>query len=798
MINNYLNIALRNIKRRYTSSFVSVFGLSVGIAGALMTFLLVAYLFSFNRFYSKADRTYWIVTDMIDNQHMQMDVVPRPMAEVLRNEVSSVETAVRLNNVYGGIVTVNDKSGRNVKKFEESRNICFTEREFFQIFDTKWAYGNVENVLSKPNTVVLSRAYALKYFGVENAIGRNFRFDNKAEFEVTGIIENPPSNTQLRYDVMMSYASLPALNGNAVLADSWSEPSTMCWVALKDGSSISALNASFEHISKKYIAPETAKKYHFTTIPLSEMFHTPGYGPAPRPLLYALVIVGIFLVLAACVNFINLSTAQSIMRAREVGVRKALGSSRLQLTYQFMIETSVLCLIAFSIGIVMTQMSLPALNNALSMLHADISVLNLLSPNTLSWLLILILGVIIASGLYPALAMARFAPVKALKGVMNTPARGKVSVRKTLVGVQFFITQLFIIGLIVMWAQIKYMKTTDLGFNRDAILMVKLPSTNSSKQETLRNHFKEIVGIEALAFCGMPPMTTMQTSEPFRFDNRTEAEKFQVTVRAGDMDYAQLFGLQIIAGRNFQSNDTTRHELLVNEKLAKQLGFSSGAEILGKNINLWGQNRMVVGVVKDFHLEGMRALIQPAAIVNMPSIFTMAAIKINPKQTTSALRDIETAWSGHFTDQVYNASFLDERLNEFYVTEHILLALIKIFSGIAVFIGCLGIYGLIMFLSETKAREIGVRKVLGANVKQLLWILGKEFALLLVIGFLLAAPLGGFLMENWLRGYAYKVNISWWIFALTLGIVCIITLLTISFQSLRAISANPIKSLRND
>ena len=798
MIKNYFNVALRNIKRTYTTSFVGVFGLSVGIAGALVIFLLVSYLFSFNRFYSKADGTFWIVTDIIDNQHMQMDVVPRPMAEVLRNEVSSVETAVRLNNVYGGIVSMKDKKGNDIKKFEESRNICFTEPQFFQIFDTKWAYGGGEDALSKPNTVILSRAYALKYFGTENAVGRNFRFDNKAEFVVTGIIENPPSNTQLRYDILMSYASLPALNGETSRTNSWSEPSTMCWVTLKENSFISALNASFGNISKKYIAPETAKKFHFRTIPLSEMFHTPGYGPAPRPILYVLIVVGLFLVMAACVNFINLSTAKSIMRAREVGVRKALGSSRLQLIYQFMLETAVLCLSAFLIGIVMTQMSLPALNNALSMLHADISVLDLLRPDTLSWLLLLILGVIIVSGLYPALTMARFTPVKALKGVMNTPARGKISVRKTLVGVQFFITQLFIIGLFVMWAQIKYMKTANLGFNRDAILMVKLPSTTSTKQETLRSHFKGIVGIEALAFCGMPPMSTMQTNEPFHFDNRTEAEKFQVTVRAGDMDYVNLFGLQVIAGRNFRSNDSTSHEVLVNEKLVKQLGFASLSEILGKNVNLWGQNRIVVGVLKNFHLEGMRALIQPAAIVNLPSIFTMAAIKINPRQTTSSLRDIEAVWNSHFADQVFNAKFLDERLNEFYVTEHILLALVKVFSGIAVFIGCLGIYGLIMFLSETKAREIGVRKVLGANVKQLLWILGKEFALLLVIGFVLAAPIGGFLMENWLRGYAYKVNISWWVFALTLSLVCVITLITISFQSLRAVSVNPVKSLRND
>jgi predicted permease len=798
MFKNYFKIAARNLWRNRITSAVSILGLSVGLASGIVIFLLVGYLFSFNRYHSKSDRTFWVVTDIFNDRVEPTDVTPRPMGQVLRDEYSFVESAVRLNNVFGSVIGVPDTKGGMAKKFEESRNICFTEPEYFKVFDVEKVFGNPAAALSTVNSVVLSRDYAKKYFGVENAVGKMLRLDNKVTLTVNGIIANPPSNTQLRYDILISYATLPSISGDPDMMQQWSEPSTMCWVALKPGIPASRLENALASIKGKYYNAKDAKSYNFRIIPLHEMFHTPGLGAAPRPILYALIVVGLFLVIAACVNFVNLSTAQAVGRSKEVGVRKTMGSSRKQLIGQFMLEITLLCLFAFVVALVIAQVSLPALNNALSMLRVDISVLDLFSANAIKWFGALVLVVIVLAGLYPSAVIARFNPVTALKDKLSVQKVGNVTIRKSLVVAQFFITQLFIIGVIVISAQVKYLKTKNPGFDKDAVLMVKLPSGELSRQQTIADRLAAINGVEKVALGAEPPMSQMRTNEPFAFNHRTENEKFPLQVRIGDMHYVLLFGLKLVAGRNFESNDTTRNEVLVNEALIKQLGFASASEMLGKSIRLWGRERTVTGVVKDFNLDPLNAVVEPAVIVNYPKANTMAAVKVNPVVIAETLSEIERSWNDVFPENVYNATFLDEKINDFYVTENILLGLIRTFALIAVLIGSLGLYGLVTFMAESRSKEIGVRKVMGATNQQLLWIFGKEFAKLLMIGFVFAAPAGWFVMKNWLQGYPYKIDLGWWVFAATAGLAAAVTLLTISYQSMRAARINPARSLRSE
>lgn len=798
MFDSYLKIALRNLWRNRTTSTVGILGLSVGLASGLVIFLLVGYLFSFNRFHSKADRIFWIVTDVLTDQPRPTDVTPRPLGQVLRDEYPFVESAVRLNNLFGTIIGVPDGKGGMAKKFEESRNICFTEPEYFKVFDVKWASGDSQKALSEPNTVVLSREYAVKYFGTESAIGKVLRFNNKIDLTVTGIIENTPSNTQLRYDVLVSYATLPGLSEWPDMMRAWGAPNTMCWVALKEGAGRPQLENSLVEITRKHYNAKEAGTYQFRTIPLSEMFHMPGYGPAPRPILYALIVVGLFLVIAACVNFINLSTAQAIRRAREVGVRKTMGSSKKQLIGQFMLETALLCVAAFIIALILAQLNLPMLNSALWMLRADISVLHLLNGNGLLWFGGLILGVVLLAGLYPSAVLAGFNPITALKGETGNQKAGRFSVRKSLVVMQFFITQLFIIGVIVMSAQVKYLKTADRGFDKNQILMVKMPGGNVGRQITWVNELGAMPEVKQVALAAEPPMSQMETDEPFTFNYRTEQEKFPVNVRIGDSRYVEVFGLKLLAGRNFLSGDTTRREALVNETMLKQLDITNAADILNKSIRLWDRERTVVGVVRNFSLDPLSAGVQPAAIVNEAPAYTMAAVKLQSNDMHTTLPRIEKTWNKLFPESVYQAGFLDDKINGFYATEHILLGLIQVFSAIAIAIGCLGLYGLVTFMAGSRSKEIGVRKVLGATENQLLWIFGKEFSRLLITGFLLAAPLGWFLMKNWLQRYAYKIELGWWVFALTAGSVGLITALTISFQSIRAARRNPVVSLRSE
>nr|WP_295929355.1 ABC transporter permease [uncultured Dyadobacter sp.] len=798
MFDNYLKIALRNMWRNRTTSAVSILGLSVGLASGLVIFLLVGYLFSFNRYHVKSDRIYWVVTDILNEKPQPTDVTPRPLGQVLRDEYPFVESAVRLNNVFGAVIGVPDGKGGMAKKFEESRNICFTEPEYFKVFDSGWASGSPQNALNAPNTVVLSREYALKYFGTEQATGRMLRLDNKTDLTVTGVIENPPSNTQLRYDVLISYATLPGLYDEPDMMQTWGVPGTMCWVALKEGAGLSQLESSLAAITSKYYGAKEAAMYRFRTIALAEMFHTPGYGPAPRPILYALILVGVFLVIAACVNFINLSTAQAIRRAREVGVRKTMGSSRRQLISQFMLETAMLCGAAWVIALVLTQLNLPLLNRALWMLRPDISVVDLLKSDALLWFGGLVLAVILLAGLYPSAIMARFNPVVALKGKAGHQKAGRFSTRKGLVVVQFFITQLFIIGVIVMSAQVKHLKTADPGFDKDEVLMVNVPGGTGARQGTWVNELNRMPGVRMASLGAEPPMSQMDTEEPFVFNHRAEKEVFRVRVRIGDSGYLPVFGLKLLAGRNLESADTSRREALVNEAMLQQLGISDPAAILDKSIRLWGKERNIVGVVRNFSLDPLRAAAQPAAIVNEASAYTMAAVKLHAGNLHAALPRIEKAWNKLFPEGVYHAAFLNDQIADFYATEHILLGLIQVFSLIAVLIGCLGLYGLVTFMAESRSKEIGVRKVLGATQRQVLWIFGKEFSRLLIMGFALAAPLGLFVMNNWLQRYAWKIDFGWWVFALTAGLVALVTGLTISFQSIRAARTNPVVSLRSE
>jgi putative ABC transport system permease protein len=804
MVRNYLKISLRNLWRNRKVSAISIVGLSIGLACGIVIFLLVSYMFSFDRYHAKADRTFWIVTDIRQDNVVPTDATPRPLGEVLRRDMPFVENAVRLENMFGRIISIPDGKGGYAKKFEESRNLCFTEPQFFDVFDTKWVSGNPATALSAPNTVVLSERYAEKYFGTENPIGKIVHFDNQTNLTVTGLVKNLPSNTKLRYDVFISYATIPALIGDRgkQAMQNWEGVSTLCFVTLREGTPVDRLTSVFPTIRQKYLNTVEAKKLDFHALTLDDLNHNPMYGgQAPRPILYALIIVGLFLVMAACINFINIATAHALKRSKEVGVRKVMGSSRRQLIGQFMTETTLVTVMAVVLALVLAYFCLPMLNNALAVLKTDLSILDVFKPDSLRWFGSLLVGVILLAGFYPALVMARFNPVAALRagyGQLTAKQVGSVSVRRGLVVMQFFITQLFIIGVIVMMAQVRHMQQTDMGFRKEAILTIPVPTNNPLKQDVLRNQLRQIAGVDQVALAAEPPASYRRIPVPFTFDTHTEPEKFPTTVKVGDKDFVPLFGIKLLAGRNFLNNDTTNSEALVNETMIKQLGLRSPADVLGKQIKIWGGTKTVVGVVNDFHLSELREAIPPATILNYYPENHMAALKLNPANLTATVKAVEDNWNELFPEHVFKADFVDDLLNQFYRTERILLGLAQVFSLIAILIGCLGLYGLVAFMAEAKTKEIGVRKVLGASINELLLLFGREFGRLLLIGFVLAAPIGWLLMNGWLQGYVYHIQFGWWVFALTFGLVIVITVLTVGYESLKAALTNPAKSLRTE
>ncbi|AKD57638.1 ABC transporter permease [Spirosoma radiotolerans] len=801
MFRNFLKISLRNLWRNRKVTLISIVGLSIGLACSLVIFLLVNYMFSFDRYHAKADRTFWVVTDIRQENIVPTDATPRPMGDVLRQELPFVETAARLENVASRVMAVPDGKGGFSKKFDESRNLCFTEPEFFSVFDSEWLSGNPTTALAAPNTVVLTERYAQKYFGSANPIGKVLRFDNQANLTVTGLIKNLPSNTKLRYDAFISYATVPTLlgaNGKQAMQD-WANVFTVCFVTLREGTPVERLLDAFPVIRKKYLTTPEAKKLDFHAIPLPELDHLPQYGGrSPKAILYALIIVGLFLVVASCINFINVATAHALKRSKEVGVRKAVGSSRWQLVGQFMTETTLITLAAVLLAILLAYLCLPMLNSALAVMNTDISIGSLFRPDLLRWFVALIVGVILLAGLYPSLVLARFNPVAALRGRLTTQQVGGVFVRRGLIVTQFFITQLFIIGVVVMMAQLRHIQKADLGFQKEAILTVPLPASNALKQDVVRTRMEQIAGVEAVSLGADPPVAYRRLPVPFTYDSHTQPEKFPTVVKVADKNYVPLYGIRLLAGRNFRTNDTTNNEALVNETMVRDLGLHSPNDVLGKRINLWGGDKIVVGVVRDFHLGSLNQRIVPATILNYYRENRLASLKLNSTTLPATLKAVESTWNALYPEHVFKANFVDDLLDNFYMTEHILLGLAQVFSLIAILIGCLGLYGLVAFMAESRTKEIGIRKVLGATLPQLVWLFGREFSRLVFIGFALAAPLGWFLMNGWLQGYAYHVHFSWWIFAITLVSAVVITALTVGYESLKAARMDPARSLRTE
>jgi len=796
MFRNYLTISLRTLRRDRTASLVSVLGLSVGLAAGLLIFLLVSYMFSFDRYHPHQDRTYWVVTDIRHGEVLLTDAAPRPLAEVLRRDYPFVQTAVRLETIFGRVVTIPDGKGGIANKFPENRNLCFTEPQYFEVFGVDWRRGDRKTALAAPNSIVLSQRYAEKYFGDADPMGKTVRFDHQVDLTVTGVVGNPPSNTQLRFDGFVSFATLPRLEGGVAGTQSWDRLTSMCFVVLRPDVPAERLRGVFPALQRQHYGPG-GSPFAFGALPLRELNHQRS-GNAPRSILYTLIAVGVFLVAAACINFVNVATARALRRAREIGVRKAIGSTRRQLVAQFLLETTLITGVAVVLALGLTQACLPPLNNALSMLGADLSVLHLLRPGPLGWFTGLVLGVIGLAGLYPAVVQAGFRPVEALKGQVAPGQAGGDAVRRGLVGVQFFITQFFLIGVIVLVAQLRYLQRADLGFRQAERLIVPLPTGDPLRQETLRERLLQIPGVDGLTRCDAPPLLRQNGPHPFAFGTGAEPQPFSTRLRTVDRAYLPLFGIRLLAGRNFQTDDTTRREVLVNQMMTRQLGLASPAAALGQRLHVAGRDHEVVGVVADFHLGHFREPIHPLTLVNDVRQCRTAVLHLNAAYLPGAVAAVERTWNAAFPREIFNAQFVDEMVTSLYQAERIMLGLAQAFALVAVLIGCLGLYGLVMFMAAAKTKEIGIRKVLGAEVPQLLWLFGREFGKLIGLGFVPAAVLGGLLMNGWLQVYTYRISVGWWVFALALGLVVVITLLTVARESLRAALRNPARSLRTE
>ncbi|GAB3696747.1 ABC transporter permease [Spirosoma flavus] len=800
MVIHYFTVARRHLCQYWHVNLISLLGLAVGLASGLVIFLVVNYMFSFDRYHPHLDRTYWIVTDVIGERSMPTDAAPRPLAEVLRRNYAFVESSVRLETFFGRILSVSDGKGSWVKKFAEARNICFTEPQYFELFGMEWVNGNPKTALSTPNTIVLSERYAQKYFNTTQAMGRTLRLDNRTDLTVTGIVKDPPANTQLRYDAFVSYATIPVLEGPTALAD-WQGLQAMCFVRLREGTNPDLLQKSLPVIRNKNLSAQEARHFDYKLLPLADLNHERS-GTAPRPILYALIGVGVLLVIAGCINFINLATARALKRAREVGVRKVVGSTRWQLIGQFMLETAILVILAMFAALLLTQLSLPSVNRILAanieMLRPDLSIGDVVQPRAVGWFLGLLMGVTILSGMYPALVLARFSPATALASQAVIRVNSRFTVRQGLILVQFVLMQFFILSALVITTQLWYMQRATWGFESESIVAVFLPQQSPAPLESLRERWLQVPGVEQVAFGSDFPASPYNRPSSFSFHKATEPEPFETRVRAIDEHYLSVLGLALVAGRNVRDSDTTGRDVVVNETMVKQLGLSSPAAILGKPIRVKDADRVVVGVVQDFRTGDLHQPILPVTLIHDRPHSRVALIRLRPDHASTTRDELQQIWDKVLPDQVYRAQEMSELLNSFSDMERLLAQLILAFAFVSIGLSCLGLYGLVTFLSEAKAKEIGVRRVLGARTDQLLWLFGREFGKLFGLGFLVAAPIGVWMLSGWLQQYTYRISVNGWLLGGTFLLTGLITALTVSRQALKAARINPVHYLKNE
>jgi putative ABC transport system permease protein len=789
MLKSYLKLALRNILRSASYSTINVSGLALGITCALLIFSLVSYHLNFDDFHNDSDHIYRFVTEQHRDQVSYTGSVPPAFGKVFSEDYTYGEKVVRLCTARGSLISF--ERDNDLKKFVQAA--AFADPHFFTVFNFPLIAGNAGNALTEPNTAIITQQVSKKFFGSESPIDKIIRLNNKIDFKITGVLQDIPDNTDFRAEVYLSYATISQYNAWYGAEDSWGGITTEIetFVKLREGVNATEVEDALQGYVKKYRSTNK-NVHHYKLQPLNDIhFNAKFGGVMEKKTLLVLSVVGFFLIFTACLNFINLATAQAVTRSKEVGVRKTLGSARLQLFSQFALETSVIVVFATVIAFATAYSLLPFLNSLFeTRVHFDL----LTDLRLIIFIPTLMVIVTLLSCSYPGMILSGFKPVQALKGTIS--GTGNFNLRRSLITVQFTISQVLLIGLIVVVYQMKYFRQVDMGYDHNAIVMIPTGS-NDEKMKTLRDKLGQIPGVKNVSTCFASPSSQNRWTTSLTFDNRSDQEDFAVSFRGGDENYISTFGIKLIAGRDLTPSDTVR-EFIVNETFASKLG-TTPEDLIGKNMRVNGEwSGPIVGVAKDFHDESLHSDINPVFITTVRDLYQTYGLKINMQNSKETLAAIEKVWTETYPELMFSYNFLDELTSQFYQTEETMLKLIEGFSFIALFIGCMGLYGMASFMSVQKTKEIGIRKVLGGSVSHILWIFGKEFSRLIIIAFLLAAPVGWFLMSRWLQNYAYHIELSGWIFVAEIAIIASIVLFTVGYRALSSAIMNPVKALRTE
>ena len=788
-------VAIRNLKKDKAFSAINIAGLGMGLAVCLLIALFVRDELSYDRYNKKADRIYRIHSDISTNGITGIyNNVPGPLGPTLAKDFPQVEAYTRLAGMHAILL----KKG-NTTIFEPMAG--YADPSIFDIFTLPFVAGDPKTALAHPSGIVIAESIAKKYFGTANPLGKSLHIDNTRDYTVTGVMKDMPVQSHFRLNFIMAMSS-----GDFSDSAKWLDNSFLTYVLLRPGVSSASFDRDLAEVTQKYILPQAKGFNHlrYFSFPLtrihlfSSLSNDPGQNGSIR-YVYIFTIIAVFILLIACVNFMNLSTARSARRAKEVGIRKVLGSLRTGLIAQFLTESLLTSALAMGVALMIATLLLPFLNQ---LSGKQISLTTMSSLRLLPWLAVITVVVGLLAGIYPAFFLSAFLPVKVLKGRLTTGFRSGW-LRNGLVVFQFTIAIVLVIGTLVIYRQLNYIRHKDVGYNRQQVLVISNTYSLWIHARRFKEDVERLPGVLGATMTFFLPAMGMDGSDIFFKDRgMTGPQSIALSDWPVDADYIPTMGMKIVKGRNFSHTlRTDSSAILINETAAKALGYPDpiGKDLYGPGDSGKINAYTIIGVVKDFHPGSLHNMIQPM-MFNLREERGALAVRIRTDDIPGLLRQIEHAFRSwdKMADQPFPYGFLDEEFNQQYESEQSMGSLLTSFALFAIGIGCLGLFGLITYAAEQRTKEIGIRKVLGASARSIVSMLSKDFLRLVLLSSCIAFPIAGWMMNRWLQGFAYRTNIAWWIFAAAGLTAILITMATISFQAIRSALANPVRALRSE
>lgn len=816
MFKSYFKTAWRNLLKYKLFSVINIAGLSVGITSCLLILQYVSFHLSFDRFNVHANDIYRVTNDRFQNGKLIQHgtITYSGVGKAMQDDFPEVLDHARVRPAGGTII-------KGDKKLGEQQGLA-VDNSFLNIFSFPLVAGDKKNALTEPNTMILTEDLARKMFEVrgndfKSVVGQMIQKDNEPPYKITAICKVPPENSHLKFSYLLSYCTLYKTFGWEAADYGFQDSDFWHYIQLKPGTNYKALEAKLDAFSQRHFQGNkisgSDEKFFLQPLDKAHLYSDYEYeigNTASARVVWSMVIIAALIILIAWVNYINLATAKSVERAKEVGVRKVAGATKWQLVKQFLTESLIINLIALVIAFLLISVTQGPFNKLIQQ-HLSLAYLfhnGLNGFNIITLLIgIIVLGIFV-SGFYPAFVLSSFRPILVLKGKYFSSSKG-IHLRQALVVFQFAITVALIIGSLVVYNQMQFIGKQSLGVNLSQVLVVRAPqltnfdSTFIDREMALQNELKQIPHVSNVANSWAVPGNEVGRDFDLSLNESKDAEHFTTRKIGVSKEYLSVFDIKLLAGRNFDNTDYNpnprkAHNIILNENVCKLLGFKNPQEIIGRQIHLEGRQWDVVGVIADFHQKSLRYPLEPLVLLPFFSTYSSLSVKVGTQNIEQTMAAIKAKYDAFFPGNLFDYYFLDDKYNQQYADDVLFGKIFGIFSGLAVLIACLGLLGLSLYTTVQRTKEIGVRKVLGASVSNIVLLLSKDFIKLVLVAFVIASPIAWWVMNSWLNDFAYRIDISAWIFVAAGLLAVVIALATISFQSINAAIVSPVKSLKSE